>query len=191
MEARLNTAPVANADTATTARNTAVTIAVLANDHDPDGDALTLTDVTQPSSGTAVANVDGTVTYTPATNFSGTVSFTYQIDDGHGAAVWGAVTVNVGEPGAPVACFGFKPKKPEADSQVNFDARCSVDDNTPDDLLTFEWDFQSDGVIDATGIRPRYTYTAAGSYTITLRVTDADGSTDVLRRDITVRPADD
>ena len=114
MEARLNTAPVANADTATTARNTAVTIAVLANDHDPDGDTLTLTDVTQPSSGSATATADGTVTYTPATNFSGTVSFTYQIDDGHGAAVWGAVTVNVGEPGAPVACFGFKPKKPEA-----------------------------------------------------------------------------
>ena len=46
-------------------------------------------------------------------------------------------------------------------------------------------------MIDATGIKPRFTYTAAGSYTITLRVTDADGSTDVLRRDITVRPADD
>ena len=103
VEERPNTAPVPNDDTVTTARNTAVTIAVLANDHDPDGDELTVTDVTQPSSGTAVANADNTVTYTPATNFSGTVSFTYQIDDGHGATVWGAVTVNVGEPGAPVA----------------------------------------------------------------------------------------
>jgi subtilisin family serine protease len=187
VEERPNTAPVANDDTATTARNTAVTIAVLANDRDADGDALTLTGVTQPSSGTATANADGTVTYTPETNFTGTVGFTYSIDDGHGGTATGNVTVNVGEPGAPVACFATSPKKPKAGQEIKFDARCTSDDNTPDDLLVFEWDFESDGVVDATGIRPTHTYATGGTYTVTLRVTDTGGSTDVLRHDITVR----
>jgi hypothetical protein len=189
VEARPNRAPVANADSATTARNTPVTIAVLANDHDPDGDPITLTGVTQPSSGTASANADGTVTYTPATNSSGTVSFLYSITDGHGATVWGTVTVNVGEPGAPIACFGWKPKDPNTRSTVGFDARCTDDDLTPDDQLAFAWDFDSDGTVDATGMKPQHTYATAGTYTITLRVTDTSGSTDVLRKEIVIRQA--
>ena len=58
--------PVANGDSVTTARNTPVTIAVLANDFDADGDALTVAGVSGPSSGTATLNPDSTVTYTPA-----------------------------------------------------------------------------------------------------------------------------
>lgn len=188
VEARPNTDPVANDDSATTERNTAVTIAVLANDHDPDGDPLTLTGVTQPSSGAATANADGTVTYTPETNASGSFSFTYSISDGHGGSATGNVTVNVGDPGAPIACFGWKPRSPEAGDQVNFDARCSEDGQDSDDQLAFEWDFDSDGTVDATGIRARHTYGAAGTFTVSLRVTDSQGNSDVVRRDITVEP---
>ncbi|MGQ0805505.1 MAG: Ig-like domain-containing protein [Actinomycetota bacterium] len=188
VEARPNTAPVANGDSATTARNTAVTIAVLANDFDADGDALTLAGVTQPSSGTATANADGTVTYTPATNASGSFTFTYSIEDGHGGTATGTVTVNVGEPGAPLACFSYKPKEPKAGQQIGFDARCSADDSTPDSGLLYQWDFESDGVIDATGIRTTHTYDTAGTYTATLSVTDSQGNTDVLRRDVVVKP---
>ncbi|MGH2377625.1 MAG: Ig-like domain-containing protein [Candidatus Limnocylindria bacterium] len=187
VEERPNTAPVANDDTVTTARNTEIVIDVLANDHDADGDPLDVTAVTQPAEGRAMLNADDTVTYTPAINFSGTETFTYDIDDGHGGTAVGNVTVNVGEPGAPVACFTFSPRKPKAGNEMKFDARCTTDDNTPDDLLLFEWDFQSDGTIDATGMRPRHTFDVGGTYTVTLRVTDTGGSTDVLRRDIDVR----
>ncbi len=47
-----------------------MSIAVLANDTDLDGDALTVTGVGTPAHGSAVANADGTITYTPAANYT-------------------------------------------------------------------------------------------------------------------------
>ena len=43
----------------------AVTVNVLANDSDPDGDPLTVTGATVPAHGTAVVNANNTITYTP------------------------------------------------------------------------------------------------------------------------------
>ena len=188
VEKRPNTAPVANADAAITPRNTSATIAVLDNDTDADGDTLTLTGVTQPSNGTATANANGTVTYTPALNFNGTDSFTYSISDGHGGSATGNVTVTVGQPGAPVACFTTAPKRPTEDANTTFFAKCTKDDKVPSDQLIFTWDFQSDGVTDATGIKAFHSYEAPGTYRVTLRVTDPDGNTDVLIRELEVRP---
>ncbi|MEX2227996.1 MAG: Ig-like domain-containing protein [Dehalococcoidia bacterium] len=188
VEERPNTAPVANDDSVTTARNTAVDIAVLANDHDADGDALTITSFTQPAQGWVTDNGDGTLRYEPPLNFSGSESFSYTIDDAHGGSATGDVTVNVGEPGAPIACFTTSPKRPTADSNVTFFGKCTSDDTDSDEDLTFSWDFESDGVIDTTGIKPHHTYVTAGTYRVTLRVTDTDGNTDVLKRDLVVRP---
>jgi hypothetical protein len=53
-----------------------VTIDVLANHSDPNGDALTVTGVTQGSNGSVTNNGDGTVTYGPAC-FQGMDAFTY------------------------------------------------------------------------------------------------------------------
>ena len=90
-----NTAPVAVEDTATTAEETAATIAVLPNDTDADGDTLTLTGVAAAAHGTTVANPNGTVTYTPAANYSGLDTFTYTITDSQGAVATGSVAVTV------------------------------------------------------------------------------------------------
>ena len=62
---------------------------------DVDGDTLTVTAVTQPSSGTATVNPGGTITYAPAASFSGTDTFTYTISDGHGGSSTATVTVTV------------------------------------------------------------------------------------------------
>ena len=81
----VNDAPVAVDDAATTAEDTAVTIAaaaLLGNDTDLDGDALTIASVTSGAGGTAVLNADGTVTFTPALNFTGAASFSYTATDG-------------------------------------------------------------------------------------------------------------
>ncbi len=48
-----------------------------------------------PAHGTAVANPNGTVTYTPALNYSGADTFTYTITDNQGATATGSVTVTV------------------------------------------------------------------------------------------------
>nr|WP_281253135.1 Ig-like domain-containing protein [Rubricoccus marinus] len=82
----LNDAPVAVDDRAATDEDQPVTVAVLANDRDPDdGTELTVTAVTSPQHGTAVLNDDGTVTYTPEANFNGEDTFTYTVDDGDGS----------------------------------------------------------------------------------------------------------
>jgi hypothetical protein len=78
-------APVAVDDTYTTMEDTALTVAapgVLSNDSDPDGDALTASKVSDPSNGTVTLNSNGSLVYTPASNFNGTDSFTYRVSDG-------------------------------------------------------------------------------------------------------------
>lgn len=77
-----NSAPVAIDDLAVGPTNTPLEIDVLANDSDPEGDALTITQVSEAAHGTVVDNGDGTVTYTPENNFSGEDFFTYRITDG-------------------------------------------------------------------------------------------------------------
>jgi len=56
---------IVNNDTATTAKNTPVTIDVLANDSDLDGGILWLASVSTPSHGTVAINSDFSITYTP------------------------------------------------------------------------------------------------------------------------------
>ena len=79
----VNDAPVAEEDQATTAEDAPVTIPVLANDYDWDGDQLSLAVLaTPPGHGVVAFNPDGTLTYTPAENFFGSDSFSYKASDG-------------------------------------------------------------------------------------------------------------
>jgi hypothetical protein len=89
-----NGAPIAQADAATTQSATNVTIDVLANDTDPNGDPLSILSFTQPSNG-SVAAVSGKLQYTSSTNFTGNDSFTYTISDGRGGTSTGVVSVTV------------------------------------------------------------------------------------------------
>jgi uncharacterized repeat protein (TIGR01451 family) len=76
-----NHPPDAKDDTATTEQDTPVDIDVLANDSDPDGDALTIAAAGTPTSGTAT--ISGTqVAYTPTAAFTGTATFSYTVSDG-------------------------------------------------------------------------------------------------------------
>jgi hypothetical protein len=92
-----NRPPVAVDDAASTAAATAVTIDVLANDSDPDGDALSVTAATQPAGGTATVSGNAIV-YVPAAGFAGTDRFTYTISDGRGGTASALVTVLVAPP---------------------------------------------------------------------------------------------
>jgi hypothetical protein len=89
-----NTAPVAAADSASTTSPDAVTVNLLTNDTDEDGDTLSVTAHTAPANGT-VTRTGGSATYTPAPGFSGTDSFGYSLADGKGGTATGTVTVAV------------------------------------------------------------------------------------------------
>ena len=92
-----NSQPNAQDDSIDLDGDEAVTFDVLENDSDADNDTLTILSNTEPSKGTLVLNEDGTFTYTPDEDFTGTDSFTYTVDDGNGGTDSATVTVNGGE----------------------------------------------------------------------------------------------
>ena len=89
-----NRPPQATEDDVSTAQNTAVVIEPLSNDTDPDGDALTLVEFTQPEHG-AVAQEGATLTYTPAPSHYGADAFEYTVADPEGLTAVGLVQITV------------------------------------------------------------------------------------------------
>ncbi|RZV71982.1 MAG: tandem-95 repeat protein [Candidatus Scalindua sp. SCAELEC01] len=97
-----NVIPVAVNDSAATTENALVTINVTGNDTDSDGtiDPATVTIISLPTNGAAVAQVDGTVDYAPNNGYTGQDTFTYTVDDNLGATSNEAtvtITVNSGD----------------------------------------------------------------------------------------------
>ncbi|MCI9711867.1 tandem-95 repeat protein, partial [Vibrio parahaemolyticus] len=78
----VNDAPVAKNDISTTQEDTAVTIDVLSNDTDVDGDTLSIQSASVPSDQGTVEIVDGKLVFTPAENFNGDAEITYTVTDG-------------------------------------------------------------------------------------------------------------
>ncbi|WP_256205856.1 MULTISPECIES: Calx-beta domain-containing protein [unclassified Pseudomonas] len=87
-----------------TGHDNALTISqatLLANDSDADGDTLRIVGVDNPKHGTVTLNDNGTITFTPASNYYGPASFSYTVSDGNGGTSTATVTVNVTGDAAP------------------------------------------------------------------------------------------
>ena len=89
---RVNAPPSATSEEVITQKGEAITIDVLENDSDPEGDALNIVSFTQPANGTVTK---GSLIYTPNDGFFGTDSFTYTISDGNGGLSTTTVVVTV------------------------------------------------------------------------------------------------
>jgi len=101
----INRSPIANNDLVSTAAGAPVTVSVLANDTDPDGDTLDLTSVTAPAHGTAtLISSNNTVVYVPAAGYVGADSFRYSIGDGHGGIASATVQVTLSAPPPVITC---------------------------------------------------------------------------------------
>jgi VCBS repeat-containing protein len=90
-----NAVPVANDDTAITDEDTPVNIDVLANDTDADGDALTINSFDATSANGGTVSCGATCDYTPAADFNGTDTFTYDATDGIDVSNRATVTITV------------------------------------------------------------------------------------------------
>ncbi|MBK8900370.1 MAG: tandem-95 repeat protein [Anaerolineaceae bacterium] len=86
-----NAAPNAYDDSLETLEDSSVIIDVLDNDDDPDGDSLSILNVSEAAHGTAVIQ-GNRIKYTPDANFHGTDSFTYTVSDGEFTDV---ATINI------------------------------------------------------------------------------------------------
>ncbi|MDX1918224.1 MAG: Ig-like domain-containing protein [Candidatus Caenarcaniphilales bacterium] len=87
--------PIAKDDLFTTDYQKQITIDVLANDIDPDGQKLSIDSYTDPSFGTLVKNPDDTFTYTPEAGFQDVVTFSYYVIDESGNKALAFVEITV------------------------------------------------------------------------------------------------
>lgn len=89
----INRAPIAVNDEASTDDRTAVTIDVLANDSDPENDALSVVEVS--SSSGSVNIVDNQIVFNPTLGVGGPIAIDYTIADTRGFTAQGVITVQV------------------------------------------------------------------------------------------------
>lgn len=141
-----NRSPVAANDSGFNAtQNSPISIpasALLANDTDPDGDALTITGVSNGTGGAASYNAQtSTVTFTPNSGYTGPASFTYAISDGRGGTASASASLNVNAAsGSIVSLFSNNPTP----SVISVNDPNSVE-------LGFK--FQASSAGDVTGLR--------------------------------------
>jgi Family of unknown function (DUF6288)/Bacterial Ig domain/Divergent InlB B-repeat domain/Bacterial Ig-like domain/HEAT repeats len=149
-EAKTNTPPVANAQSVTTAEDTAKAITLIGSD--VDGDALTYTIVTQPAHGT-LSGTGASRTYTPAANYNGADSFTFKVNDGTVDSAVATVSITVTAVNdAPVANAGADQTVPLVAGTVE----------EPVSGACYEWDAAQD--LDGNNT---WTSTTTNSYTWT------------------------
>ncbi len=176
----VNDPPLAVDDSGLANENTAVILNVLNNDSDIDStiDSATVVISSQPTNGTAVANADGTVTYTPDTGFTGpnTDTFQYTVDDDGGqTSNLATVTVTINAPPTPVATCSTTPQ----DTALN-GTLTATDVETPSNMLTYS--LISNGAKGSVNLNSdgTYTYTpnstgSRGTDSFDFRVEDLDG----------------
>ncbi len=96
----VNRPPVAVADSFTVTRNLPATLDVLANDHDPDGDALAITAVGAAAHGSVTIS-GSKLSYRPVDGYVGSDSFTYTISDPGGLTSSTTVAITVADNNRP------------------------------------------------------------------------------------------
>ncbi|HBC3830281.1 TPA: tandem-95 repeat protein, partial [Vibrio parahaemolyticus] len=149
----VNDAPVAKDDIATTQEDTAVTIDVLPNDTDVDGDKLSIQSASVPEAQGKVEIVDGKLVFTPAENFNGHAEIIYTVTDGEltdEAKV--TVTVNPVNDAPTIKVEAVESITEDAVSTDTVVATLTVSDtDTPEDQLTVSLENNSNGYFVLVG----------------------------------------
>lgn len=194
-------APVALDDSATTAVGTAVTIDVLANDTDPNGDVLTITSFNQGSNG-SVTQVGNNLVYTPVAGFTGTDSFTYVITDPAGNQSTATVTVTVGGAGTNTPPTALDDSATTtATTPVAIDVLANDTDPNGDSLSLVSFNQGNNGRVTQVGNNLVYTpvagFTGTDSFTYIIKDTAGNQSSATVTVTVTAAspnvptPADD
>ncbi|EKG2655718.1 tandem-95 repeat protein [Vibrio parahaemolyticus] len=192
---RVNDAPVAKDDIATTQEDTAVTIDVLPNDSDVDGDKLSIQSASVPEAQGKVEIVDGKLVFTPAENFHGDAEITYTLTDG---ALTDQATVNVtvnAVNDTPVVESNLADQTLAEDfTPYTIDLNTAFSDvDNVDGELTFSVSGNSNVLVSIENGIATISPTADwnGSETLTFTATDPIGESISQRVDFTVAPVAD
>jgi len=137
----------------------------------------------------------GTLTPTHTYLDDGTHTVTLTVTDSGGRAGQDTATIVVNDFGPTAHVESVPPVIPpitlavDAGEEVTFDASGST--SSPDAIVSYEWDWNYGGIAGFTpsgdtGEKIAHTFDTAGTYTVAVRVTDDDGSTDVATLDVVV-----
>lgn len=190
----VNPPPTTAADSYFTPRNTVLNVGapgVLGNDSDPNSEPITAQKATDPAHGTVTLNPNGSFTYTPTTDYSGTDSFTYRASDGTSSSSAQTVTIKVNGP--PVAVADAYQATSGSTLTVVAPGVLGNDTDPEGDALTAQLGAtvaHGSLTLDANG---SFAYTPAGGYTgpdsFTYRAKDATGQSPLVTVSLTVAAA--
>jgi VCBS repeat-containing protein len=163
---------------------------VLGNDTDPDGDSLTAVNGVAITGGSVSLNANGSFTFTPTADFSGTAVFTYQAEDPSGATDSASVTINF-------AAVNDAPTSTTVEL-ICYELECWGDASSwadPDGISQYSWDWDYNGSFgqNTTGVTSSWdNYNDNDpNETIALRVTDALGNQTITTRAVYVSDTTD
>ncbi len=189
----VNDPPIAVDDSASTNEDSMVTVNVIQNDSDTEGDSIWVSSVQPAVNGSVVNNDDGTVTYTPDADFFGTDSFTYVLEDTMGGTDTATVHVNIQSINDPPVIVNLPQQMTLGiqDSAKLDMTQYESDVDTPDSLLV--WTFEeSDPVAISFNYNPNtdtltiYSSDIIGEFYLFCTLTDDSNATDKDTITITV-----
>jgi len=180
-------------DVAETDEDTPVTIDVLANDEDPDGQPLIISEASVPPEQGTVEIVDNELVFTPAPDYNGPATITYTAEDPDGNETPGTVDVTV---------------NPVNDAPDAVNDAVETDEETPVtiDVLDNDTDVDGDPLTVTAATVPteqgtveivdnELVFTPAedffGEATISYSIEDGNGGTDVAEVVVTVNNIND
>ena len=189
-----NLMPIAVNDVTFTLENTPITINILVNDADANGDTLGVSSIpTLPSNG--LVQINGTtITYFPNPNFIGQDSFVYQITDGRGGFASARVDVQVFATNVPPAAVNDIALTPE-DTAITINVTANDSDaNAGDTLAVSSFTAPLNGTIASSGAGS-LTYSPNPDFngvdTFTYRITDGLVESDAATVTITISAVND
>jgi VCBS repeat-containing protein len=187
---KINDVPLAANDNYTTAKNTPLTASVTGNDTPSADGGNTWTVTVPPTSGTVVLNPNGTFTFTPATNPTATVTFTYKVCDVDNDCATAVVTIRIND--VPVAVndtFTTAEDTPVSGTLTGNDTASADGGNV--------WTKTSNPTNGTAAVNSDGTFTYTpnpnffGTDTFTYKVCDADGDCSTATVTITITSVDD
>ena len=197
----VNDPPEALNDLYTTTEDTPLVIAtavgVLANDSDVDGDPLDAIKLTDPSKGTVTLNVDGSFTYTPDANATGTDTFTYKANDGSVDSNVATATIDITPVNdLPVAVDDSYTTTEDTPLTIAADAGLLLNDSDPDGdpLAAIQVSQPNQGTVSVNA-DGSFTYTpnadATGQDSFTYVANDSAADSVVATVTIQINPVND
>ncbi|OQW99233.1 MAG: hypothetical protein BWK73_50810 [Thiothrix lacustris] len=180
-------APVAGTDQVETVQDTPVTIKVLENDSDADGNTLSVIRVGSDAAHGTVTISGTSVIYTPNAGFSGEDQFTYTVADGTGNSTIGRVFVKINTPGGNLKATNDLYTVDMNSSANSFDVMSNDEFPTTGATITIVSN-ASNGTASVSGGKVLYTPKAgySGTDKLTYRLTDSRGYTADAVIDITI-----